>query len=301
MSIERTPASFGPIGMVGLGNMGLPMSTHMIAAGFRVIGTARTEKSREALRAVGGESVEGVKEIAEKCHYIILALSSIPVFREITAQLAELCPAGTVIIETGTFPIQEKETAKAAFDKKGVIMMDVPLSGTGEQAKHKDVVCFGSGDKDVYEEILPILKGFSKAQPYLGKFSNGMKMKFIANQLVAIHNVSTAEAVLFAEKLGIDVREMIAAVGPGAGGSRMLDVRGPVMADRSWATSQITNRVFHKDMLMIAEALHESGCPSPLFSATIPIYTAAIAAGHAEDDTASVYAVLAKMCEPDGK
>jgi 3-hydroxyisobutyrate dehydrogenase-like beta-hydroxyacid dehydrogenase len=177
-------------------------------------------------------------------------------------------------------------------------LLDIPLSGTGEQAKHKDVVAFGSGDKAAYEEIIPIIEGFCKSQYYLGEFGNGMKMKYIANQLVAIHNVSTAEAVLFAVRMGMDPHEVIKIIGEGAGGSRMLQVRGPVMANRTWEQSQITNVVFHKDLVLISEALHKAGCPSPLFQTTIPIYTAAITSGHADHDTSSVYAVLEQMIQP---
>lgn len=297
MREKKTPEQYGPIGMIGLGNMGLPMSTHLIDAGYQVVGTARTEKSRKALEAVGGTAVASAREVAERCHYIILALASIPVLHDICAELADSCEKGTIIMETGTFPIRDKEEVRALVESKGLIMLDIPLSGTGEQAKHKDVVCMGSGDKEMYEEILPILQAFSKSQPYLGCFGNGMKMKFIANQLVAIHNVSTAEAVLFGQKMGMDLHEMIKVIGDGAGGSRMFQVRGPVMADRTWDQSQISNRVFHKDVAMITDALFEYGCPSPLFSATIPIYTAAIATGHAEHDTSSVFAVLERMCQ----
>ena len=277
--------------------MGLPMSTNMIKGGFEIVGTARTAKSRDALVAVGGTAVVGATEVAKRCRYIILALSSISVFHEICAELADVCEKGTIILETGTFPLVEKLKAKELLESRGIILLDAPLSGTGEQAKHKDVVTFGSGDETAYKEfVLPIM-GYGKSQYYLGEFGNGMKMKYIANQLVAIHNVAAAEAVLFAKKMGMDIHQMVKVIGEGAGDSRMLQVRGPVMADRTWADSQITNKVFHKDITIIDEALFDAGCPSPLFMATKAIYTAAIASGHAEHDTASVYAVLEKMSE----
>ena len=179
----------------------------------------------------------------------------------------------------------------------GIVMLDIPLSGTGEQAKHRDIVAFGSGDREAYEDCIPIVEGFCRSQHYLGEFGNGMKMKYIANQLVAIHNVSAAEALLFGVRMGMDPKEVVKVIGEGAGSSRMFQVRGPVMADRSWEKAQITNTVFHKDMVMISEALQKYGCPSPLFFGTIPVYTAAIASGHAEHDTSSVYAVLEQMIQ----
>ncbi len=299
MSETKTPKDYGPVGIIGIGNMGLPMSANMIKAGFTVVGTARTQKSRDALEAVGGTAVVGAAEVAKRCRYIILALPSIPVFHDICAELAANCEKGAIVLETGTFPIAEKEKARGLLAEKGVTMLDVPLSGTGEQAKHKDVVALGSGDAAAFEEFIPIMQGFSKSQYYFGEFGNGMKMKYIANQLVAIHNVAAAEAVLFAKRLGMtDLHQVVRVIGEGAGGSRMLQVRGPVMADRTWSQPQITNTVFHKDIVLIDEALHAAGCPSPLFEATKAIYTAAIASGHAEHDTSSVYAVLEQMITP---
>jgi 3-hydroxyisobutyrate dehydrogenase-like beta-hydroxyacid dehydrogenase len=294
----KTPQDYGLIGMIGIGNMGLPMSANLIKAGFRITGTARTQKSRDALVSVGGTAVVGAANVGKQCHYIILALPAVDIFHSICTELAASCEKGTIILETGTFPLVEKEKARDMLATHDIIMLDIPLSGTGEQAKHKDVVAFGSGDGTAYKDCIPIIEGFCKSQYYLGEFGNGMKMKYIANQLVAIHNVSSAEALLFAVRMGMDPGEVIKIIEEGAGNSRMLQVRGPIMANRTWDQPQITNTVFHKDITLISEALHKYGCPAPLFSATIPLYTAAIASGHAEHDTSSVYAVLEQMIQP---
>jgi 3-hydroxyisobutyrate dehydrogenase-like beta-hydroxyacid dehydrogenase len=173
--------------------------------------------------------------------------------------------------------------------------LDAPLSGTGAQAKNKDLVVLGSGDKEAYEKCIPIINGFARSEYFLGDFGNGMKMKFVANQLVAIHNVAAAEAVLFGTRMGMDPDMVVKVIGDGAGSSRMFQVRGPVMVKRTWSQTQISNNVFHKDIVLIEEALEDFGCPSPLFSASIPIYTAARASGHGEDDTSSVFEILERM------
>ena len=71
--------------------------------------------------------------------------------------------------------------------------------------------------------------------------------------------------------------------------------RGPVMVNRTWGEAKMKNSVWQKDMKLIGEALQAAGCTAPLFSATIPIYTAATASGHAEHDTAAVYEILERM------
>ncbi|MEZ5729709.1 MAG: NAD-binding protein [Burkholderiaceae bacterium] len=122
-----------------------------------------------------------------------------------------------------------------------------------------------------------------------------MRMKLVANLLVAIHNVSSAEALLFAKRLGLDPARVVEVVGDGAGASRMLQVRGPMMVERGWQDATMKQDVWSKDMAIIGAALAELAVPAPLFAACVPIYHAALAQGHALDDTASVYAVLERL------
>ncbi|MEQ1659916.1 MAG: NAD-binding protein, partial [Hylemonella sp.] len=84
----------------------------------------------------------------------------------------------------------------------------------------------------------------------------------------------------------------------GAGGSRMLDVRGPMMVDQSWDQATMKVGIWQKDMKLISTALAQTQTPAPLFAATLPVYNAAMGMGHADNDTAAVFDVLAQMCSP---
>jgi 3-hydroxyisobutyrate dehydrogenase-like beta-hydroxyacid dehydrogenase len=123
-------------------------------------------------------------------------------------------------------------------------------------------------------------------------------MKFLANLLVAIHNVSTAEALVLGMKAGLDPALAVKVLGAGAGSSRMLQVRGPMMARGDYAQATMKVAVWQKDMKIIAEFARALGAPTPLFSTTAAIYDAAMAQGFGEADTASVCAVLQKMAGP---
>jgi 3-hydroxyisobutyrate dehydrogenase-like beta-hydroxyacid dehydrogenase len=141
----------------------------------------------------------------------------------------------------------------------------------------------------------PVFAGFARECFEVGDFGNGMRMKLVANLLVAIHNVSSAEALLFAARLGLDPARALRVVADGAGGSRMLQVRGPAMVERRWDEATMKTSVWAKDMAIIREALAAVDMPAPLFAACEPIYAAALAQGHGVHDTASVYAVLEQM------
>ena len=140
-----------------------------------------------------------------------------------------------------------------------------------------------------------MFEGFARGHYYLGKFGNGSKTKYIANLLVAIHNVAAAEALVLAKKCGLDPAVTLRVVADGAGGSRMLQVRGPMIVKDDYSDAMIKIDVWQKDMKIIGEFARDLDCPTPLFAASAPFYTAAIASGHAKDDTAAVGAVLGEM------
>jgi 3-hydroxyisobutyrate dehydrogenase-like beta-hydroxyacid dehydrogenase len=131
----------------------------------------------------------------------------------------------------------------------------------------------------------------------VGDFGNGMRMKLVANLLVAIHNVSSAEAILMGARAGLDPATIVKVVADGAGGSRMLQVRGPMMVNRSWQEATMKVSTWQKDMQLIQDLLQATDTPAPLFSATLPIYNAAMAMGHGMDDTAAVFSVLERWTQ----
>ncbi len=284
----------GPVGVIGLGFMGSAMAANLMQSGFDVIGTDIVAACRDELTKAGGTAVANACEVGERCPHIILALASEAALNSVCAELAASCAAGTIVLETGTLPLAAKQKQRTLLAEKGITLLDCTLSGTGAQARKRDLAVYASGDAEVLKEVSPVIDGFARACYDLGEFGNGTKMKLVANLLVAIHNVAAAEAILLGARSGLDPATVVRVVADGAGGSRMLEVRGPAMVNRTWDEATMKNSVWQKDMKLIGEALQAAGCPAPLFSATIPIYAAA-AARHAEDDTAAVYEVLERM------
>jgi len=301
MKGKQMSATLGPVGVIGLGNMGSAMAANLVKTGFDVVGTDLVAEYRAELIDAGGNAAADAGEVGKSCRHIILSLPSDGALQAVCADLAVSCSEGAIVLETSTLPVAGKQKARGLLADHGVVLLDAPLSGTGAQARNADLVVFASGDAAAIREVAPIMAGFSRAHYDLGEFGNGMKMKLVANQLVAIHNVAAAEAILLGVRSGLDAATLVEVIGDGAGSSRMFQIRGPAMVDRTWDEATITNRVFQKDLRLIGEALVGAGCPAPLFSATLPVYTAAMASGHAEHDPAAVYEVLERMAQaPDG-
>jgi 3-hydroxyisobutyrate dehydrogenase-like beta-hydroxyacid dehydrogenase len=280
------------IGVIGLGIMGSAMAGNIVAAGFGVLGYDVLPRRRAALEKAGGRAARSAKDVAKRASIVITSLPSARALSEVAAELASGGSRGRIVVETSTLPIAGKEQARVALAKRGIMLLDCPLSGTGAQAKVRDLVVYASGARGAYRRCVPVLEAFARAHYFLGAFGAGSKMKFVANLLVAIHNVSTAEAMVLGRKAGLDPATMVKVLSDGAGSSRMLQVRGPMMVDGDYSAAGMKVGVWQKDMRIIGEFARELDCPTPLFAATTPIYNAAMALGFAEADTACVCAVL---------
>lgn len=280
------------IGVIGLGTMGSAMAGNLLKAGFRVHGYDVAASQRDALKKAGGMPGTSSAAVAQVAAVLI---TSLPSSAALHAVAEELAGKGRVVMETSTLPIDDKERARDTLGKKGIVLLDCPLSGTGAQARVKDLVVFASGDEVAFREAEPFMPGFSRAHYYLGEFGNGSKMKFVANLLVAIHNVSTAEAFALGMKAGLDPKTLYDVIANSAASSRMFQVRGPQMVEGRYDEATISVGLFQKDMKIIGEFAAEHGVATPLFNASAAIYNAAVAQGFAKADTAAVCAVLERL------
>ena len=283
------------VGMIGLGIMGSAMSFNLGRAGFPVVGYDVAPRRSAEHKRSGGVAVKSPREVARRANIIVTSLPSANALSEVAADLAQSGGRGTIVIETSTLPIPVKEAARDALARRGVVLLDCPLSGTGAQARVKDLVIYASGDRAAYRKAVPVLQGFTRANYYVGPFGAGSKMKFVANLLVAIHNVAAAEAMVLGMKAGLDPALVLKVVSDGAGSSRMLQVRGPMMVKGDYSEATMKNEVWQKDMTIIGDFARKIDCPTPLFAASAPIYNAAMAMGLGTEDTGAVCAVLEQM------
>ena len=286
------------IGVVGLGIMGSAISANLLKAGFTVIGYDIRPESIQTLEDHGGSGATCVREVAEAAEVVITSLPSVAALQEVVSGpdgLLTAAKTGLIVVEVSTFPIEAKQEAFDLLKKKGTVMLDCPLSGTGAQAVTKDLAVYASGDRQLYENCRPVFDGFARANYYIGEFGTGSRMKFIANLLVAIHNVASAEAFVLGMKAGLDPELIYKVISDGAGTSRMLEVRGPMMTAGEYDAATMKVGVFKKDLDIITAFAKNLQCPTPLLYTSCQIYTQALAGGRSQQDTASVCAVLEEM------
>ena len=283
------------VGVIGLGIMGSAMSRNLMRARHAVVGFDVLEKRRQELRRAGGQVAADNDEIAARAQIMVTSLPSASALQDVVAEIASAPRRRGTLIETSTLPIAVKEDARERLRAAGITMLDCPISGTGVQAVTRDIVVYASGDRAAYRRVSHVLDGFCRAHYYVGAFGAGSRMKFVANLLVAIHNVAAAEAMVLGMKAGLDPALVLKVIADGAGASRMLQVRGPMMVNGDYSKASMKLEVWQKDMTVIADFAREIGAATPLFATTAPIYNAAIAMDRREEDTAAVCAVLEQM------
>lgn len=285
------------VGMVGLGIMGSAMAGNLLADGFDVVGYDPVAEKVRAFADAGGRPAGSEREVAAGAEVVLISVASVAALQAVVRP--DGLPAGAhdalVVAETGTMPLAVKEQARDALAGVGVPLLDCTLSGTGAQAARRDLVVYGSGDRDAFERARVVFDVIARSVHHLGEFGMGSKMKYIANLLVSIHNLSTAEAFVLARKAGLDLEQMFEVISDGVGSSRVFDVRGPMMVEGRYSPPQATVRMFMKDVAVIGEYAAQVGAPTPLFSAAAAYYNAAMGQGLAEEDPAALCAVLEGM------
>ncbi len=283
------------VGVIGLGIMGGAMSANLVDGGFRVSGYDIDAAACGRLAAKGGEIAASPGAVAQQAGIVITSLPSPGALDDVVNGKDGLIAAGKqglIVIETSTFTIKDKQSAHDALAAAGITMLDCPLSGTGAQAVTKDLLVYASGGRAAFERCIPVLDGFARGHHYVGDFGNGSRMKYVANLLVAIHNVASGEAMVLGMKAGLDPQVIYDVIADGAGGSRIFQLRGPMMVADDYDDATMRMEIWQKDMKVIGEFASALKSPTPLFSASAEIYKAGMAQGRAKQDTASVCGVL---------
>ena len=283
------------VGVVGLGIMGGAFASNLAAAGWDVTGFDISAPRRREAQKAGVKIARNAKEVAESSPVVLTSLPKpqalIDVAREIAA--AKLKPR--IVVEMSTFEISDKEKAAKVLTKAGHTMLDCPVSGTGAQAKARDLVFYASGDSKAVRKLKPMFEAFGRHVYDVGEFGNGSKMKYVANLLVAIHNVASAEAMVLGMKAGLPPQAIFDLVKAGAGNSRVFELRAPMMVKGQYDTVTMKIDVWDKDMQVIGDYARKIGVKTPIFDATKPIYVKAQKSGLGMKDTAAVCAVLEQM------
>ncbi|HUN48393.1 MAG TPA: NAD(P)-dependent oxidoreductase [Stellaceae bacterium] len=283
------------VGVVGVGIMGSAIARNLLKAGSAVTAYDIDAARLGEIGAAGAAVARSAADVADGSEIVLTSLPSEAALEATVAAIGAKPRPGVVMAELSTLPIPAKLRARDALAAAGIPLLDCPLSGTGAQAVTGDLAVYASGDRAAYDRALPALRQFSRVSHFLGEFGNGSKMKFVANLLVAIHNVASAEAMVLGMKAGLDPAQIAEVIASGAGNSRVFELRSPMMVADRYEPPSMKIDIWQKDMAIIGAYAASLGVTAPLFTATVPVYNAAVEQKLGGQDTAAVCAVLERM------
>jgi 3-hydroxyisobutyrate dehydrogenase-like beta-hydroxyacid dehydrogenase len=286
------------VGIIGLGIMGSAYAKNLLGAGVCVAGADPAILSREQLEVAGGMSHLSAGPWLIDCDLVIISVASTKVLATVSKALGEILNPGQVVMETGTFAMVDKLAAKAAVEVDGAVLLDTPVSGTGKQAATADLVIMASGPSHAIAHAKPFMEYLSHTIIEAGNFGAGSKLKYIANHAVALHNCAAAETLHYADSLGVDRNVVYHMLSKGAGQSKMLDLRMPLMISGSYTPATAHMEMFQKDLSIIGADMRNKGITTPMFDAVSSLYDKGWSLVSKDSDTAAVFEVYRDI---DGK
>jgi 3-hydroxyisobutyrate dehydrogenase-like beta-hydroxyacid dehydrogenase len=278
------------LGIVGLGLLGSAVARRLRAGGHDVVGYDLVAEKGKALVELGGRAAQSAEAVAKSAEAVCVVLPSLASVEEVVLGprgLAASGPAGATIIQMSTISPALTERLAREVTARGLAFLDCPISGTSAMVAHGEGIIFVGGELSVFARWRPVLETILPRAVFIGAAGQAMVLKLVANLLVALHSAAAAEALLLARQAGLDLGLVLDVLTKSAATSRMLEVRGPLIA-REEFPPQMKLDLFMKDLHLIQEAARSVGAPLPLTDVAERLYAAAMEAGHGGADLSVV-------------
>ena len=291
------------IGFIGLGVMGKPMSLNLIKAGYSIMVFDINQDSVNELVRAGAESGVSPRHIGENCAVIITMLPNSPQVEEVIAGkngILEGAKSGSVIIDMSSIsPITAKKVSAIALSK-GIDMIDAPVSGGEPKAKDGTLSIMAGGKENVFESVKEILLSMGASAILIGEIGSGNICKLANQIMVALHLASVGEAMVFAEKAGVDTEKVFQAIRGGLAGSTVLDAKMPLILERNFKPGGPI-RMHTKDLLNVRDTALEIDAPIPLTTQVLEFMKALKADGKQEHDHGGIIQYWEKLANVEVK
>ena len=285
------------IGIIGLGIMGSPMASNLLKAGFRVTVHNRTASKMEDLIKQGAQGAPSPEEVARSTEVVITMVTDSPDVEQVVlgpqGVIHGVRPGSVVIDMSSISPKVTREIA-ARLEEKGAHMLDAPVSGGQLGAINGTLAIMVGGEKEVFDQCLPIFEGMGKTITYTGPHGMGQVTKLVNQVLVANNMNGVAEALVFAAKAGADLEKTIEAVAGGAAGSWQLSNLGPRIIKGDFAPGFMV-KLQQKDLRLILEAAREMSLPMPGTALIHQLYASLEGEGRGEEGTQALARVHEKL------
>jgi 2-hydroxy-3-oxopropionate reductase len=283
------------VGIIGLGAMGAPMARNLLKGGHDVAVFARRAEAMAPLVEAGAHASTSPAEVASVSDVTITMVMDTKAVEEVilgSRGVIEGANPGSAVIDHSTIDPDGARRVAAALKARGIEMLDAPVSGGAAVAEAGKLSIMAGGDEAVLERVRPILACYGHTIVHIGPSGSGQVAK-ACNQICTIVNtLGAAEAMLMAERAGVDPTKVKDVLMTGFGASRMLDLQAPKMIARNFE-GKVESRLHYKDIHIVLDMARSLGIELPASTAAARVITKLQERGGAHRDTAAVFEVLA--------
>ncbi len=285
------------IGLIGIGLVGTALAENILNSGLDVIGYDIIASKRSNLERLGGKAVTSPREVASRTNRVILSLLDSDVVREVVegpdgVMKAEHLPH--YIIDTTTGDPEKTETLAQRLLGQGVYYLDATISGSSEQIRNREGVFMVGGPKKAFEACEDIFRSLAKRYFLIGPSGSGSKAKLASNLILGLNRLVLAEGLVFAEKLGLDLKSFLSLLKTTPAYSGAMDVKGEKMIEGDFnPQSRIIQH--DKDLDIILKYAEKRGQELPLAQVHKRILEKAISQGNGDLDTSAVIKEIKRL------
>jgi 2-hydroxy-3-oxopropionate reductase len=285
------------LGFIGLGTMGTPMVRNLLKHGFAVTVWARRNDAMASLVAAGAAAGESASHVASRSDVVMTMVTDSRAVEEVILGphgIARGARPGTLVIDHSTIDPGAARRIASELRAREIEMLDAPVSGGSIAAEAGTLAIMVGGSRTELDRATPVLSSYAKSIVHIGPNGAGQVAK-ACNQICTIVNqLGAAEAMLLAERAGVDPRAVKDALMGGFAASRMLDLQAPKMIERNFE-GKVESRLHHKDIHIVLDLARGFGIELPASAAAAAVLDRLQARGGARRDSAAVITVL----EPD--
>jgi 3-hydroxyisobutyrate dehydrogenase-like beta-hydroxyacid dehydrogenase len=282
------------IGFIGLGTMGTPMVRNLLKHGHAVTVWARRRDAMTPLLAAGATAGESASHVAATSDVVFTMVTDTRAVEEVIlgdSGVASGARAGALVIDHSTIDPAGARRIAGELQRQGIEMLDAPVSGGGAAAEAGTLAIMAGGSTSAFDRAHPLLSCYAKNIVHIGPSGSGQVAK-ACNQICTIVNaLGAAEAMLLAERAGVDPRAVKDALMGGFAASRMLDLQTPKMIARDF-DGKVESRLHHKDIHIVLELARTFGIELPASTAAAHVLDTLQERGGARQDSAAMITVL---------
>ncbi len=289
-------SSLPVIGMIGLGNMGMPMSKNLLGSGYAVYGFDVNPDAEKEFAAAGGVAGLTIEEVVKQTEVVLTSLPSPGIVESVytgAGGILEHARAGQILMDTSTVTPGLNERLAVACAGKGVGYLAAPVSGGVIGAKNRTLTIMVGGPKNLFDQMQPIFAALGQNIFHVGaRVDSGTAVKLINNLLIGFYTSAVSEGVTLAAQMGLDLDQLFEILNVSYGQSRIYERNYKSFIATNDFAPHFSLNLLLKDLKIAQEMAHQAGLDLPITAELISLYEKSQQAGFGEQDMAALYSYV---------